>query len=237
MHWKNWCWSSNTLATCSKEPTHWKRPWCWERLKAGGEGDGRGWDGWMATLTQWTWVWANCGRYCRTGRPGMLQPMGSQEVGHDWATEQQIFAVNGAWSFFKKIFLVLLFEFYGVRFYVHNPLVSIFYCDKIDINITQSLTLLNLKCVFILYNIWAAQNLYIYIHLSRTELIFLPVQTVIILCHLYSVTESSLYRAFQFLKPIGLCSLQGSTWAAFWHWEISLTCIFSVLYFSFVKWG
>ena len=77
-----------------------KRPWCWERLKAGGEGDGRGWDGWMATLTQWTWVWANCGRYCRTGRPGMLQPMGSQEVGHDWATEQQIFAVNGAWSFF-----------------------------------------------------------------------------------------------------------------------------------------
>ena len=56
--WKDWCWSwnSNTLATQCKELTHYKRPWCWERLKAGGEGDGRGWDGWMATPTQWTWV-------------------------------------------------------------------------------------------------------------------------------------------------------------------------------------
>ena len=56
--WKDWCWSwnSNTLATWCKELTHWKRPWCWERLKAGGEGDNRGWDGWMASPTQWTWV-------------------------------------------------------------------------------------------------------------------------------------------------------------------------------------
>ena len=63
IHWKDWCWSwsSNTLATWCKEPTHWKRPWCWERLRAE-EGDDRGWDGWMASLTQWTWVWANSGR-------------------------------------------------------------------------------------------------------------------------------------------------------------------------------
>ena len=56
IHWRDWCWgwSSNTLATWCKEPTHWKRPWCWERLKAGGEGDDKGWDGWMASLTQWT---------------------------------------------------------------------------------------------------------------------------------------------------------------------------------------
>ena len=61
IHWKDWCWSwnSNTLATWWEELTHWKRPWCWERLKAGGEGDDRGWDGWMASLTQWTWVWAS----------------------------------------------------------------------------------------------------------------------------------------------------------------------------------
>ena len=54
----DWCWSwnSNTLATWCKELTHWKRPWCWERLKAEGEGDDRGWDGWMASLTRWTWV-------------------------------------------------------------------------------------------------------------------------------------------------------------------------------------
>ena len=56
IHWKDWCWSwkSNTLATWCEELTHWKRPWCWERLKAGGEGDNRGWDGWMASPTQWT---------------------------------------------------------------------------------------------------------------------------------------------------------------------------------------
>ena len=78
-----WSWSSNTLATWCKELTHWKRPWCWERLKAGGEGDDRGWDGWMASSTQWTRVWASSGRQWRTGKPGMLQSMGSQKVGHD----------------------------------------------------------------------------------------------------------------------------------------------------------
>ena len=88
IHWKDWCQSSNTLATWCKEPTHLKRPWCWERLKVG-EGDDRGWDGWMASLTQWTWVWASCGRWWRTGKPGVLQSMGSQRVGHNWATKQQ----------------------------------------------------------------------------------------------------------------------------------------------------
>ena len=62
-------------------------PWCWERLKAGGEGDDRGWDGWMASPTQWTWVWVNSGSWWWTGRPGVLQSMGSQRVGHDWVTE------------------------------------------------------------------------------------------------------------------------------------------------------
>ena len=63
--WKDWCWSwnCNMLATLCEEPTHWKRPWCWERLKAEGEGDNRGWDGWMAPPTQWTWVWENSRRW------------------------------------------------------------------------------------------------------------------------------------------------------------------------------
>ena len=88
-HWKDWCWSwiSNTLATWCEEPTHCKRPWCWERLKAEGEGDYRGWDGWMASLTWWTWVWVYSGCWGWTGRPGMLRFMGSRRVGHDWATE------------------------------------------------------------------------------------------------------------------------------------------------------
>ena len=89
VHWKDWCWSwnSNTLATSYKELTHWKRPWCWERLRAGGKGDDRGWDGWMASMTHWTWVWVDSGSWWWTGRPGMLQFMGSQRVGHNWATE------------------------------------------------------------------------------------------------------------------------------------------------------
>ena len=64
-----------------------ERPWCWERLKAGGEGDDRAWDGWMASPTQWTWVWVNSRSWRWTGRPGVLQSMGSQRVRHDWATE------------------------------------------------------------------------------------------------------------------------------------------------------
>ena len=85
IHWKDWCWSwnSNNLATWHEEPTHLKRPWCWERLKARGEGNDRGWDGWMASLTQWTWVWTNSGSWWWTGKPGMLQSMGSQRVGDD----------------------------------------------------------------------------------------------------------------------------------------------------------
>ena len=64
-----------------------KRSWCWEGLGAGGEGDDRGWDGWMASQTQWTWVWVNSRSWWWTGRPGVLWFMGWQRVRHDWATE------------------------------------------------------------------------------------------------------------------------------------------------------
>ena len=77
----------NTLATWCEELTHLKRPWCWERLRAGGKGNNRGWDGWMASPTQWMWVWVNSGPCWWTGRPGMLWSMGLQRVGHDWVTE------------------------------------------------------------------------------------------------------------------------------------------------------
>ena len=89
VHRKDWCWSwnSNTLATSCEELSHWKRPWCWEGLGAGEEGDDRGWVGWMASPTGWTWIWVNSGSRWRTGRPGMLWFMGSQRVGHNWATE------------------------------------------------------------------------------------------------------------------------------------------------------
>ena len=80
-------WSDGTFFTSCEEMTRWKRLWCWEGLEAGGEGDDRGWDGWMASPTRWTWVWMNSRSWWWTGRPGVLQFMGSQRVRHDWATE------------------------------------------------------------------------------------------------------------------------------------------------------
>ena len=61
--------------------------WCWERLRAGGERDNRGWDGWIASPTQWTWVWVDSRSWWWAGRPSVLQFMGSQRVGHNWATK------------------------------------------------------------------------------------------------------------------------------------------------------
>ena len=82
IHWKDWCWSwnSNTLATWWKELTHLKRPWCWEGLRAGGEEE-RGWNGWMASLTQWTWVWVNPRSWWWTGKPSLAccNPQGPKE--------------------------------------------------------------------------------------------------------------------------------------------------------------
>ena len=82
-----WSWNSNTLATWYEKLTHLKPPWYWERLRAGKEGYSRGWDGWMASQTQWTWVWVSSGSWWWTGRPGVLQSMASQRVGHNWAAE------------------------------------------------------------------------------------------------------------------------------------------------------
>ena len=88
VHWWDWCWSwnSNTLATWCGELTHLKRPWCWETLRAGREGDDRGWDGWMVSPTRWRWVWVSSGSLWWTGRPGVLQSMGS----FDWASELKL---------------------------------------------------------------------------------------------------------------------------------------------------
>ena len=69
------------------ELTHWKRPWCWEELGAGGEGNDRGWHGWMTSPVWWTWVWVNFGSWWWTERSGVLWLMGLQRVGHDWMTE------------------------------------------------------------------------------------------------------------------------------------------------------
>ena len=78
---------------------HWKRLWCWEELGAGGEGDDRGWDGWMASPTRWMWVWVNSAVWWWTGRPGVLWFMGSQRVRHNWAIELNWIANNVEYLF------------------------------------------------------------------------------------------------------------------------------------------
>ena len=103
IHWEDWCWSwtSNTLATRCKELTHWKRPWCWERLKAEGEEDDRGCDSWIASPTRWTRVWASSRSWWWTGKPGVLQSMGSQRVRHNWTTELTDYSMlnyQGLWT-------------------------------------------------------------------------------------------------------------------------------------------
>ena len=88
--YSDWCSNTDALIlwpTNIGEQTPWKRPWCWERLKAGGEGDNIGWDDWMASPTRWTWVWTSSGSWWWTGKPGMLQCMESQRVRHDWVAK------------------------------------------------------------------------------------------------------------------------------------------------------
>ena len=81
LHW------SLRKAFLSLLATLWKRHWFLEGLGARGEGDDRGWDGWIASLTWWTWDSVNSGSWWWTGKPGVLQSMGLQRIIHDWATE------------------------------------------------------------------------------------------------------------------------------------------------------
>ena len=91
--------------------------WCLERLKAGGEGDNRRQDGWMASLIQWTWVWASSGWWWRTGKSGMLQSMGLQRAGHDWKPEQQqaLGILTSILVFYYNYLLICLFPYF-----IHN---------------------------------------------------------------------------------------------------------------------
>ena len=97
---RSWSWNSNTLATWCEEPTHWKRPQCWERLKVGGEGDDRGWDGWMASPTQWTWVWVNSGSWWWTGL-ACCSPWGhkdsdmTEQLNWEMNSDVQLLRLNG----------------------------------------------------------------------------------------------------------------------------------------------
>ena len=99
----------------------WKRLWCWEGLGAGGEGDDRGWDGWMASRTRWTWVWVNSRSWWWTGRPGVLRFMGLQRVGHDWANELN-------WTELRNLIFTKLTQYSAAKSLQLCPTL----CDPID---------------------------------------------------------------------------------------------------------
>ena len=107
--------SSNTLAIWCEEPTHWKRRWCWKRLRAREEGDDRGWDGWTESLTQWTWVWANFGREWREVWCAAVHGI-TKRVEHNWVTEQQQHYSFRSWQTFG-LFPLLTFL---LRYNWHN---------------------------------------------------------------------------------------------------------------------
>ena len=115
------CIVTNILATWCEELTHLKRPWCWERLRAGGEGDDRGWDGWMASPTQWTWVWVNSGSWWWTGKPGMLRFMGLQIVVQDWVTELNWLLVPLLWLNSRLIASGIMNQYRGWDGWMASP--------------------------------------------------------------------------------------------------------------------
>ena len=132
--WKNWCWgwNSNTLATSWEELTHWKRPWGGEGLGAEGKEDDRGWDGWMASPTQCTWVWVNSGSWWWTGNhTGVLRFMGWQRVWQDWVTElnwtDECFCLTFLFLSDYDLFpsIPLLFSYFFI-IYLFHPFVSNF---------------------------------------------------------------------------------------------------------------
>ena len=151
IHWKDWCWSlsSSTLATWFKEQTHWKRPWCWERWKAKREGGSRGWDGQTASTTQWTWIWANSGKWWRTEKPGLLQSVALPRVGQDsdWATNWSTidlqccvsFRCTAKWSGYTYIYIYILFPENGLKwscFEVDWPSKTILYWFEMTCHFT-----------------------------------------------------------------------------------------------------
>ena len=142
------------MATSCEELTHWKRPWCWEGLGAGGEGDDRGWqDGWMASLTRWTWVWVNSESWWWTGRSGVLWFMGSQRVGHNWATELN--------CIFTECLLYIRYSF------KHFTWINIFHGLTHLILITAS----QVHCYYFRFSKWDHRGTDVKEHLRVTELI------------------------------------------------------------------
>ena len=117
IHWKDWCWAATPIFWTPdvKNWLIWKHPDA--GLKKGGEGDDRGWDGWMASLTQLTWAWVSSRSWWWTGKPDVLQSMGPQRLGHDWAIELN-------WMIWR-----MLKKWHQIKIKIWNYIYSIQLCE------------------------------------------------------------------------------------------------------------
>ena len=114
--------------------SYWKRPWCWEILRADGEEGNRGWNGWIASLIQWTWTWAYSRRRWGIGKSGVLQSMGSHRIRHDLAAEQQQYQECRSFSKLFKLFFKYKFIYFNCR------LITLQYCIGFAIHWHESTT-------------------------------------------------------------------------------------------------
>ena len=139
-------------------------------MRVRGEGDDRGWDGWMASRTQWTWVWVNSGSCWWTGKPGMLQSMGSQRVGHDWATELNWTELSDKGFLIYMIIIVIFFPIpsqgvlFVCLFLLHAFLSSVFRC------------IYQLRIIF---SWWYCLSLFIYMNISCSKMNLPEIKTFI----------------------------------------------------------
>ena len=148
-----------------EELTHWNRPWCWERLKAGGEGDAKGWDDWMASWTQWTWVWAGFQIWWWTEKAFLLQSLGYR-VGHDWVTEliwadpcTKGISFSITWELIGNADYWTPFQTYWVRnSWIWSPALSILTCHPGDTDVHWSLRATSLRHRFVILAVrWGHQ--------------------------------------------------------------------------------
>jgi len=186
-----------------------KRPWCWERLRPGGEGDNRGWDSWMASPTQWTWVWVDSRSWWWTGRPGVLRFMGLQRVRGNWATELNFafhflsFHVSFKWTvLYHSVFSIYLEKTEWWKKCILFPLFSwlshsIFEIPKYNVNLYFYPAIEKVPETWnTLTTSFSSKKLYVVLLCILMAYSFKTPQDVIIIAALYSVQFSSVTRLY-----------------------------------------
>jgi len=211
-----------TLATWCEELTHLKRPWCWERLRAGGEGENRGWDGRMASLTWWTWVWVDSGIWRWTVRSGVLWFMGSQRVGHNWATELNWTRLVIAFILRSKCLLFSWLQSPSAVFEAQkNKVFHCFHCFHVDgMHVCKTLFYLSFLC-FILCLIHTHTHTH-----TGPVMIFMVLMTELVTTSSYNLLQekdSTHIKCFSSVQSLSHVWLFATLWIAARQASLSIT--------------